>query len=220
MRCEFRRWRVLYRRAGGLGRVAALICAAAALATLSGCAGSSQNPREFHTSGSREADQRAEQRMTREAQMRGEAGEAAEAGARPPLYERLGGAEGVAKIVDDFVVRAMADPRANWQRKGVTRGGVLGIGGKSAEWDPSPASVERLKKRFAQFIAVATGGPPEYEGREMEAVHAGMKIDNAEFDAVVGALKASLDVLGVGVDEQKELLAVFESTRPQIAEER
>jgi hemoglobin len=54
----------------------------------------------------------------------------------------------------------------------------------------------------------------------MKQVHKGMAITNAEFDAAVGDLKATLDKLGVGTDEQKELLAVIESTRPQVAEQR
>src|SRR5690606_3467535 len=121
---------------------------------------------------------------------------------------------------DDFVDRAIADPRANWERKGVKRGGVLGIGAKSAEWRATADNVARLKERLVQFITVATGGPTRYEGRDMQVVHDGMAITNTEFDATIGALKASMDVIGVPTEEQKELLAIFESTRPQIAEKR
>jgi hemoglobin len=71
-----------------------------------------------------------------------------------------------------------------------------------------------------QFLALATGGPAHYEGKEMKQAHAGLHISNPEFDASLGDLKASLDKLGIAVKEQKELLAVIESTRPQIVEER
>jgi hemoglobin len=175
----------------------------------------------FRTSGSREADQRAEQRISKEEQLRGEGdgGDKAKPNKRT-LYERLGSQAGVEQIVGDFVDRAIADPRTNWERLGVKRGSVLGIGGKSAEWKPTEENLVALKLHLAQFIAVATGGPVEYEGRGIGAVHHGMKVTNAEFDASIGALKASLDALKVSIDEQKELLAVFESTRPQIAEKR
>jgi len=194
------------------------------LALLAGCLNRGQTVEKddtFATSGSREADQRAEQRISKDQQLRGEGegGEAAKPG-KPTLFERLGAEAGVERIVGDFVDRVIADPRTNWERKGIKRGGVLGIGGSAAEWKPTEENVLALKKHLAQFIAVATGGPIEYEGRGMDAVHHGMKITNAEFDASIGALKASLDALKVGVDEQKELLAVFESTRPQIAEKR
>jgi hemoglobin len=175
---------------------------------------------EFHTSGSKEADQRAEQRVTTEQQIRGESeGGANEKSAHPTLYERLGGDSGVKKIVDDFVDRAMADPRVNWERKGVQHGGLLGKS-HSSEWTATPEKLEALKLHIAQFVAVATGGPTLYEGDRVVAVHEGMKITNAEFDASIGDLKATLDTLKVGAQEQKELLSVFESVRPQTVEKR
>jgi hemoglobin len=77
-----------------------------------------------------------------------------------------------------------------------------------------------LKKHLAQFISLATGGPPEYAGREMKQTHQGMKISNAEFDASVGDLKVTLDKFSVATTEQKELLSIIESTRTQIVEEQ
>ena len=78
----------------------------------------------------------------------------------------------------------------------------------------------RLKKHMVQFFSLATGGPPRYEGKEMKAAHAGMQIENSQFDAAVGDLKASLDRLQVGEKEQKQLLAIVESTRPQVVTQR
>lgn len=195
--------------------------AACLAALLLGCASRETKEDDFYTSGSRDADQRAEQRVSKDEQLRGEEGaEDAEKGAKPSLHERLGGERGVRRIVDDFVDRVVVDPRVNWPRKGSTRGGVLGVGAKSAEWIPSEDNLARLRDHLCQFIAVATGGAPLYDGREMKAVHAGMDITNAEFDAAIGALKASLDALRIATPEQKELISVFESTRPLVAEER
>ena len=188
-------------------------------ALLAACASrtSDQPEDEFSTSGSREADQRAEQRMTAVEQQRGTNGSKQRI---RTLYERLGRDRGVAGIVDDFVERAMADPRVNWARKGVTHGGFLGIGTKSAEWDACAERVDALKAHMRQFLTVATGGPSSYEGRDLNHVHEGMGITNAEFDATIGDLKATLDKLRLPNPEQKELLAVLESARPQIVEER
>ena len=58
------------------------------------------------------------------------------------------------------------------------------------------------------------------ERQEMRDAHTGLKITNNEFDAAVGDLKASLDKLQIPNKEQKELLAIVESTRPQVVEER
>ena len=54
----------------------------------------------------------------------------------------------------------------------------------------------------------------------MRQAHQGLVITNAEFDAAVGDLKATLDKLGMATPEQKELLSIIESTRPQVVEER
>ena len=193
-----------------------------------GCGSTDRKDDEFFTSGNREADQRAEQRIAKDQQLKGD-GEGRGGGAaaekaqdeKKSLYERLGGEKGLRTIVDDFVTRAMADPRVNWERKGVKRGGLNPLKRKeSVEWQASPDRVENLKKHMVQFLAVATGGPTTYEGKEMKQAHAGLNITNTEFDASVGDLKASLDKVGVPVAEQKELLSIIESTRAQVTEER
>jgi len=65
-----------------------------------------------------------------------------------------------------------------------------------------------------------TGGPSQYTGKDIKSAHANMHISNPEFDAAMGDLKATLDKLQIANQEQKELLAVVESTREQIVTER
>jgi hemoglobin len=221
-----------------VGRVAAVGLVVLAL----GCGGkaASQKSTDFFTSGDREADQRADQRMAKTEQLRGTgdgtgekkgekssakvtAGDAKDAKggeASKSLYDRLGGEEAIKAIVDDFTTRALADPRVNWDRKGVKYGGYGFSRNKSMQWDASPANVEQLKKHLVQFLSLSTGGPAFYDGLEMKEAHANRHITNAEFDASVGDFKASLDKLAVPNKEQKELLSIIESTRPQVAEER
>ena len=71
-----------------------------------------------------------------------------------------------------------------------------------------------------QFISLAAGGPSEYGGKAVKPAHAEMAISKSEFDAAIGDLKATLDKLNVANDAQKELLAIFESTRAQIVQEK
>ena len=201
---------------------------------------------DFFTSGSREADQRASQRMARDEQMtgsgegkgekgvkkavaakEGDAGDgqnstnrAAQVEGKLSLFDRLGGEQGLAKIVDDFIPRALQDPRVNWQRNGVTHGGFSFRHWHSETWAVNDNSVGILKKHFVQFLSLATGGPAKYDGKDIKATHANMHIANAEFDAALGDLKASLDKLQIPNKEQKELLAIVESTRPQIVTKR
>jgi truncated hemoglobin YjbI len=135
------------------------------------------------------------------------------------LYDRIGGEKGITAVVEDFVPRAMADPRVNFTRKGVTQGGFSVHRGASVEWNSSGDAVTKLKKHLVEFFTVATGGPTQYGGKEMKQAHEGMHISNAEFDAAVGDLKQTLDKLQLPNPEQKELLAIVESTRAQIVEE-
>ena len=198
--------------------------------------------KDFFTSGDKEADQRAGQRMAKAQQLSGQTGSdqaatparqkmastnpvaaqavsksvAAKNDAAKGLYERLGGDAGIKLIVEDFTPRALADPRVNWQRKGVKYGGFSVHHNRSEQWNDSHDAVAKLKDHMIQFLALATGGPTKYEGKEMAGAHANLHITNAEFDASLGDLKATLDKLEIPNREQKELLAVVESTRAQI----
>ena len=204
-----------------------MVATSAFLAASMGCrTGTEKKKDEFFTSGSREADQRATQRMAKDQQIESAGSTGAKADGKEEgekkrtLFERLGGEQGVTAIVDDFTARALEDPRVNWDRTGVKRGGFLRRDESTVLWKATPENVATLKKLLVQFIALATGGLPKYEGKDITAAHAGMRIGNPEFDAVIGDLKASLDKLQIPTKEQKELLAIIESTRPQIVTER
>jgi hemoglobin len=229
-----------------------ILLLAVGLTLVAGCGGggggstSEKKGTEFFTSGSREADQRASQRMARDEQLSGQGEGAGEKGAKKAkgaaqdatgkevggtnkpaqvegklaLFDRLGGEPGISNIVSDFTDRALQDPRVNWTRKDVKRGGFSFTSGQSIAWNNNPENVALLKTHLIQFLTLATGGPAHYEGKNIESTHAHMHITNPEFDAAIGDLKASLDKLKVPNKEQKELLAIVESTRPQIVTER
>ena len=212
-----------------------------------GCHSSSQKQQtgEFFTSGSRAADQRAGQRMAQSEQLSGSGDSAGERGKKVTsaksgsknkgtdstnsmlkvqgklaLFDRLGGEPGISNIVADLTPRVLNDPRVNWAREGVKRGGFSIHRGQSVAWNPTPNNVAQLQRHLVQFLALATGGPAQYEGKDIKACHAALHIANAEFDAALGDLKASLDKLQIPNPEQKELLAIFESTRSEIVVER
>jgi len=183
------------------------------------CGSGAKKPGDFFTSGSRDADQRAEQRMAKANQLQGKNASDKPAVKRS-LYERLGGETGLRAIVDDFVSRALADPRVNWERNGVASHNFLGFKKKAETWRATQPNIDKLKLHMTQFLELSTGGPTKYDGRDIRESHAGMQITNAEFDAAIGDMKATLDKSGVGTTEQKELLAILESTRPEIVEKR
>src|SRR5689334_8675077 len=144
--------------------------------------------KDFFTSGSREADQRASQRMAKAEQLEGSGegsgekgvkkaaggtGGAVQAQNKVSLFDRLGGEKGLTALVDDFTPRLLQDPRVNWNRVSVKSHGVFKRT-KSETWQATPDNVAALKKHMVQFLALATGGPVQYEGKEMKAAHANM----------------------------------------------
>jgi hemoglobin len=187
-----------------------------------GCGTTETQNKNFYTSGNKEADERASQRMAQAQQLQGQgSGDApALSTSKKSLYDRLGGQQGIANIADDWVTRMLADPRVNFPRHGVVQGGLSIHHDQSMEWEASDTNKKLLKINIAEFFSLAAGGPPQYTGREIKEAHTGLHITNDEFDASVGDLKATLDKLQYPNTEQKELLAIVESTRGQIVEER
>ena len=122
-----------------------------------GCGSTSQQSKDkdFFTSGNREADQRADQRMAQQEQLTGNTNNAGTTDTKSqavlstekkPLYDRLGGEVGINLIVEDFVTRALADPRVNLRRTGIKKGGLNLIHrGDSMEWTASTDNVKLLK---------------------------------------------------------------------------
>jgi len=105
------------------------------------------------------------------------------------LYDRLGGKPAIQAVVDDFVGNVAADRRIN-QRF-------------------ANANIPWLKTMLVDQICEATGGPCKYTGQSMKAAHAGMKITDAEFNALVEDLVKSLDKFKVPAQEKSELLSAL-----------
>jgi hemoglobin len=114
------------------------------------------------------------------------------------LFERLGGSEAIAAVVDDFVARCAGDSRIN---------------GKFARTD-----IPRLKKMLVDQVTAASGGPAAYTGRDMKRTHDGMGVTGGEFEALVEDLVATLDQFSVPAAEQQELLGILGSLRGDIVE--
>ncbi|MGH7305135.1 MAG: group I truncated hemoglobin [Candidatus Rokuibacteriota bacterium] len=110
----------------------------------------------------------------------------------PTLYKRLGGREGIALVVGDFVTSMAADSRVNTRFK-----------------DLKGPQVEKLKSNIADQICDATGGPCSYVGRDMKTAHRGMKITDAEWNATVENLVKALDKHKVDPKSRSELLGML-----------
>jgi hemoglobin len=115
------------------------------------------------------------------------------------LYSRLGGREGIAMVVDDFVVNAVADPR-------------IGPAFKSLQ----PGQVFKLKSNIADFVCDATGGPCAYLGRSMKESHKGLALTNEDVAACNAALARALDKNKVAPGDKAQVMKVVEGLMPDI----
>ena len=113
----------------------------------------------------------------------------ATAAADSSLYSRLGGKDAITAVIDDFVANVAADTRIN---------------ARFATTD-----IPHLKRMLVDQVCEATGGPCTYGGKDMRTAHAGMKITEVEFNALVEDLTKSLDKFNVGEREKTELLAAL-----------
>jgi hemoglobin len=62
---------------------------------------------------------------------------------------------------------------------------------------------------LVEQVCQASGGPCTYTGKTMKDAHAGMKITEADFNALVEDLTKSLDKFKVAEREKNELLGAL-----------
>ncbi len=107
--------------------------------------------------------------------------------AQDTLFADLGGQAGIDRIVEASVDNYLADPRI------------------SKIFDES--NMDRVRAQFkVQFCQIA-GGPCEYKGHGMAEAHKGLRLTNADFNAVVEDLQAAMDKVGVPFAVQNRFLA-------------
>jgi hemoglobin len=122
---------------------------------------------------------------------------------RKSLYDRLGGYNAVAAVVDDFVGRLVTDKQLE-----------RFFAGHSTD------SKKRIRQHIVDQLCAAAGGPCLYTGRTMKDSHTGLGISEAEWDAAAKHLVASLDKFKVPEPEKKELLAFVTSIKADIVEKK
>ena len=117
------------------------------------------------------------------------------------LYQRVGGYDALAKVVDDFIGRLVADKRFE----------KFFVG-------HSEDSLKRIRQHIVDQFCAATGGPCVYIGRDMKTTHKGLGITEADWDAAAKHLAASLDNFKVPEKEKSEILAFVTGLKKDIVE--
>jgi truncated hemoglobin YjbI len=126
---------------------------------------------------------------------------------RPPidrtttLWERMGGEEGVTKIVHEFIEKARKNERVNFTRNG--------------EYLKTDEEVKALERKFVLLASALGKGPYKWEGPTMKKVHEKMRITDDEFDALRIDLRFVL-LDHITSEDVEFILAGVDSTRRDI----
>ena len=117
------------------------------------------------------------------------------------LYQRLGGYDVIAGVIDELLSRLRGDPR--FARFGMGR---------------SVDSHQRARQLLVDQMCALAGGPCVYIGRDMKTSHTGLGITEAEGQANMEYTTAALEKFGVGPREKAEFLGIFQKYKGEIVE--
>lgn len=106
------------------------------------------------------------------------------------LYQRLNGAEGIARLVDDLVAAHLVNPIVKTRFENIK-------------------DMEHAKQMARDFFSAGSGGPETYTGKDMLTAHKGMNISEQEYLAVMDDIVGAMDKNGLGEDAKKDVVAIL-----------
>ena len=112
------------------------------------------------------------------------------------LYERLGGIEGITRLVEDVVDAHFANPLIKTRFE-------------------NTRDVEHAKRMTVEFFCAGSGGPQAYTGRDLVTTHKGMNISEQEFISAVDDILSAMDKNNLADDVKKDVLGVLFSLMGQ-----
>lgn len=118
------------------------------------------------------------------------------------LYQRLGGYDAIAEMVDDFFERMGKDERL--QRFFIGQ---------------SESSMRRIRQHTVDFLCERTGGPCFYTGREMAGVHEGTGITEADWARATELMAETMDANGLMGELRDEVGGFIASLKDDIVDE-
>ncbi len=115
------------------------------------------------------------------------------------LYQRLGGYDGIATFATSVIALAREDDLLGrfWLNRGEDRN-------------------QRELQLLIDFFVRETGGRMYYRGRDMALAHKGMGVSEADWDRLMEIAGQVAGSMGVGPTEGGEVMAFFDSLKPEI----
>jgi len=127
---------------------------------------------------------------------------AAQKPAGPSLYERVGGVNGMAMLMDDVIDRAYVDP--------------VFVANRSIHQAHMRFPKPIYKYHATALACMAAGGPCKYTGRSPKEAHQHLQITEVEWQALIKIFHDSMDSFKVPPKEQAEVIAILESAKGDV----
>lgn len=115
------------------------------------------------------------------------------------LYEEIGGEASIDASLDRFYPKIVGDPRVSFLFEGV--------------------DMARLRRHARAFLAMAFGGPNQYQGRNLRAAHTHARsqgLNDALFEVFMGHFRSTLEELGVPSPKITEIVSIAEAGRNEV----
>ncbi|MEH6583352.1 MAG: group 1 truncated hemoglobin [Halioglobus sp.] len=118
-----------------------------------------------------------------------------------PLYDRLGGYDGVTAFVNNLLPRLQSDSQLGrfWQNRGSD-------------------GIEREKQLLIDYLSSNAGGPVYYTGRDMKLSHIGMRISESDWSIFMGHAGDTMVALNVPAQECEDVGAFVSSLKGDMVE--
>ena len=117
------------------------------------------------------------------------------------LFERLGGSEGISRIVDDVVNAHMNNPS---------------IKVRFLPYLETPEKLAEIKQHTVDFFNAGNGRGAMYAGRDMTTTHRGMNISHAEYMYAVDDIFQVLDEHQIDETSKSQVLSILWSLKDMI----
>jgi hemoglobin len=112
------------------------------------------------------------------------------------LFEKFGGLNGIAPVVDEFYKRVLGDETV------------------SSFFDST--DMVQMRKHQTHFLSFALGGPNQYTGKSMEHAHKGLNLQPMHFMAIVKHLQGTLEYFGVSQEDIAKVFGLIAPLRENI----
>ncbi len=122
--------------------------------------------------------------------------------AGPSLYERVGGLNNIAVLIDDIIERSYVNE--------VFKANPL---------------IEEAHKRYPKaaykynatsLACMVMGGPQKYTGRSLKDAHQHLQVTEAEWQELIKIFRESMNSFKVPLKEQNEIIGIIESTKGDV----